>query len=95
MLYKIGVLKNSTKSTGKYLYQNLFFNRVVGVVGVFPVNFVKFSKFSFLQNTSSGCFYCLTFLKGYGSCFDSVHDIESDLHISQIQVESGVGTLGF
>ena len=48
-----GVLKNSTKFTGKHLCQSLFFNKVAGFKpaillkmrlwqGCFPVNFVKF-----------------------------------------------------
>ena len=42
LFYKIGVLKNFTKFTGKHLYQRLFFNKVAGL------NFAKFSKTSFL-----------------------------------------------
>ena len=58
-----GVLKNFTKFTGKYLYQGLFLNKVAGLrpatlfkkealAQVFPVNFAKFLKTLFLQNTS-------------------------------------------
>ena len=43
--YKLGVLKNFAKFSGKHLYQNLFFN----------FNFAKFLRSPFLQNTSSGC----------------------------------------
>ena len=61
--YKKGVLKNFAKFTGKYLCQNIFFNKVVGIrlaillkkrlwQKCFPVNFVKFSRAPFLQNTS-------------------------------------------
>ena len=51
------------KFTGKHLCQSLFFNKVVGLRPAtifkkrlwhryFPVNFVKFLRISFLQNTS-------------------------------------------
>ena len=56
-------LKNFTKFTGKYLCQSLFFDKVAGLRPAtllkkrlwhrcFPVNFVKFLRTSFLQNTS-------------------------------------------
>ena len=61
--YKKDVLKNFVKFTGKYLCQNLLFNKVAGMRPAtllekrrrrrcFPVNFVKFSKTPFLQNIS-------------------------------------------
>ena len=57
------VLKNFAKFTGKHLCQSLFFNRVAGLRPAtllkkrlwhrcFPVNFVKFLRIPFLQNTS-------------------------------------------
>ena len=60
---KKGVSENFAKSTGKHLCQVLFFNKVSGVRpatllkkrlwhGCFPVNFAKFSRTPFLQNTS-------------------------------------------
>ena len=60
---KKGVLRNFTKFTVKYLCQSLFFNRVVGLRPVnllkkrlkhrcFPVNFAKFLRIPFLQDTS-------------------------------------------
>ena len=60
---KNGVLKNFTKFTGKHLCQSLFFNKVADLRPAtllkrrlyhryFPVNFVKFFKAPFLQNTS-------------------------------------------
>ena len=56
---KKGVLRNSTKFTGKHLCQSLFFNKVPGLTPAtslkkrpwhryFPVNFVKFLKTPFL-----------------------------------------------
>ena len=62
-----GVLRNFAKFTGKHLCQNLFFNKVAGLRPAtllkkrlwhkcFPVNFAKFLKAPFLQNTSGGCF---------------------------------------
>ena len=61
------VLKNFAKFTGKHLCQSLFFNKVAGLRpatllkkrlwhSCFPVNFVKFLRTPFLQNTSDGCF---------------------------------------
>ena len=58
-----GVLKNFAKFTGKHLCQSLFFNKVAGLRPVtllkrrpwhrcFPVNFAKFLRIPFLQNTS-------------------------------------------
>ena len=50
---KKGVLKNLAKFTGKHLCQGLFFNKVAGFRHrCFPLNFVKFLKTPFLQNTS-------------------------------------------
>ena len=58
-----GVLRNFTKFTGKHLCQSLFFNKVAGLMPAtllkkrlscrcFSVNFVKFLRSPFLQNTS-------------------------------------------
>ena len=63
LLCKKGVLRNFTKFTGIHLYQSLFFNKVTGLKpasllkkrlwhNIFPVNFVKFLRRPFLQNTS-------------------------------------------
>ena len=60
---KKGVIRNLTKFTGKPLCQSLFFNKVAGLRlatllkkrfwhWCFPVNFVKFLRTPFLQNTS-------------------------------------------
>ena len=56
---KKGVLTNFAKFTGKHLCQSLFFNKVAGLrpveketlAHVFPVNFKKFLRTTFLQNT--------------------------------------------
>ena len=69
---KEGVLRNFTKFTGKHLCQSLFFNKVADLRPrpstllnkrlwhrCFPVNFVKFLRTPFLQNTSGGCFWIL------------------------------------
>ena len=72
---KKGVLRNFTNFTGKYLCQSLFFNKLADLRPAtllkkrlwhkcFPVNFTKFLRTPFLQNTSGGCFY---FLDIYGS----------------------------
>ena len=58
-----GVLRNFAKFTGKYLCQSLFFNKVAGLRpatllkkrlcrSCFPVNFSKFLRTPFLENTS-------------------------------------------
>ena len=58
-----GVLRNFAKFTGKHLCQSLFFNKVAGLRPAtllkkrfwhrcFPVNFAKFIRTSFLQNTT-------------------------------------------
>ena len=63
MFVKQRVLKNFVKFTEKHLFQSLSFNRVAGLRPVtllkkrlwhrcFPVNFAKFSRIPFLQNTS-------------------------------------------
>ena len=63
VFYKKGVLRNFTKFTGKHQCQGLFFNKVTGLRPAtllkkrlwhrcFLVNFVKFLRTPFLQNTS-------------------------------------------
>ena len=58
-----GVLRNFSKFTGKHLCQRLYFNKVAGLRPAtllqkrlwhrcFPVNFEKFLRIPFLQNTS-------------------------------------------
>ena len=60
---KKGVLRNFTKFTGKHLCQSLLFNKVAGLRPAtllkkrlwhrcFPMNFAKFLRTPFLQNTS-------------------------------------------
>ena len=51
--------RNFAKFTGKYLRQTLFFNTVAGGAWrrCFPVNFAKFLRTHFLQNTSGGCLW--------------------------------------
>ena len=60
---KKGVLRNFAKFTGKHLCQSLFFNKAAGLRPTtllkkrlwhrcFPVNFVKFLRTTFLQNSS-------------------------------------------
>ena len=65
MFCKKGVFRNSTKFTGKHLCQSFFFNKVAGLNlrpatlfkkrlwhRCFLVDFVKFLRALFLQNTS-------------------------------------------
>ena len=64
--FKKVVLKNVTKFTGKPLCQSLFFNKVAGLRlwhrwfwlwhRCFPVNFAKFLRTPFLQNTHGRLF---------------------------------------
>ena len=65
---KKGVLRNFANFAGKHLCQSLFFNKIEDLNPAtllkkslwhrcFPVNFAKFLRTSFLQNTSGGCFY--------------------------------------
>ena len=52
-----GVFKNFIKFIGKQLCQSLFFNKVAGLrQSCFLINFTKFLRTPFLQNTSGGCF---------------------------------------
>ena len=71
---KKGVLRNFTQFTGRHLCQRLFFNKAAGVKPVyserrrlwhrcFPVNFVKFLRAPFLQNTSGRGLLFTGFLK--------------------------------
>ena len=67
---KKGVLWNFVKFLGKHQYQSLFFNKVAALrLGTllkkrlwhrcFPVNFAKFLRTPFLQNTYGGCFWII------------------------------------
>ena len=52
-----GILRNFVKFTEKHLCQSLFFNKVLGLSlqlwhRCFPMNFAKFLRTPFLQNTS-------------------------------------------
>ena len=55
------LLKNFGKFTGKHLCQSLFFNEYLLKKRLwhryFLMNFLKFLRTPFLQNTSSACFY--------------------------------------
>ena len=73
MFCKKGFLRNFSKFTGKHLCQRLFFKVRDSFLKLkslwhrcFPVNFAKFLRTPFLQNTSGGCF-CL--LKWYSRPF--------------------------
>ena len=55
VFYKKGVLRNFAKVTGKNLCQSLFIKKRLWH-SCFPVNFAKFLRTPFLQNTSGGCF---------------------------------------
>ena len=68
VFYKKRCSQNFRKIYRKVLCQSLFFNKVAGLrpttllkkrlwCRCFPVNFAKFLRTSFLQNTSGGCFW--------------------------------------
>ena len=63
---KVFHLENFAKRTGKHLCQSLIFNKVADRLWLrcFPVNFMKFSRTSFLQNTS-----------GWLTLMDRIHKI--------------------
>ena len=75
-----GVLRNFAKFTGKHLCQSLFFNKVTGLRPAtllkkklwhrcFLVNFVKFLRALFLQNTSGRLLLLkLSFSLGSNGC---------------------------
>ena len=73
VFYKKDAYQNFVKYTQKHLYQSFFFIKVGGLRSAtllkrlwhkcFPVNFVKFSKKPFLENTSGRLlldFHCFT-----------------------------------
>ena len=75
MFCRRSLLENFPKFTGKHLCQILFFNKVADLRlanllkkrlwhRCFAVNFAKFLRTLFLQNTSSGCF-CRQRIQGY------------------------------
>ena len=79
---KKGVLRNFKKFTGKYLCQSLFFNKAAGLrpqaVHVnkkrlwhrcFSVNFAKFLRTPFLQNTSERLLLLINRLSFPGTYF--------------------------
>ena len=68
------ILRNFAKFTGNYLCQSLFFNKVAGLRpaallkkklwhSCFPVNFVKYLRTHFLENTSGTIASIATHLK--------------------------------
>ena len=80
MFYYKVVLRNFAKLTEKHLCQSLFFNKVAGLRlatllknrlwhSCFPVNFAKFLRTPFSQNTSSGCFYICEMVLFFCSLF--------------------------
>ena len=73
VFYKKGVLRKLSKFTGKHLCQSLFFNKAAGLRPAtllkkrlwhrcFPVNFEKFLRTPFLQNTSGRLLLSVAFL---------------------------------
>ena len=61
---KKGFLRNFAKFTGKHLCQRLFINETLFKKSLwhrcFPINFAKFLRAPFLQNSSGGCFWVST-----------------------------------
>ena len=68
VFYEKGVVRNFAKLTGKHLCQSLFLNTVQPATLLkrrlwhrcFPVNFAKFLRTPFSQNTSESCFWINT-----------------------------------
>ena len=70
------VFRNFAKFTGKHLCKSLFFNKVAGLKSAtllkknlwhrcFPVNFTKFLRTPFLQNTSERLLLYIYFSKNW------------------------------
>ena len=66
-----GILRNFTKFTGKYLCYRIYFHKVAGLRPAtslnkwlshkcFPVNFARFLRTPFLENTSGWLLLCMT-----------------------------------
>ena len=62
---KKGVLRDFAKFTGKHLCQRLFFNKIAAILfkkslwhRCFPVNFAKYLRTPFSQNTSEQLLLC-------------------------------------
>ena len=80
MFFEIGVPKNFSKLTGKYVSGSVvnhpgepcFFETRLRH-SFFLVNFVKLSKTTFLQNTSGGCF-CIYGTTIYDICLIKKHN---------------------
>ena len=86
-------LKNFTKFVGKHLCQSLVFNKLVGPRPATllkkrlwrrcsPLNFVKFLRTLFLQNTSDDCFSCLLVLSSLSTL---VNPLTTSVPITQKQ----------
>ena len=99
---KKGVLRNFTKFTGKQLCQSLFFNKVAGLRpatllkkrlwhSCFPVNFVKFLRTPFLQNTSGRLLPYISFYLSLVFMFSTL--FPQPYLINSIFVTFYVGTL--
>ena len=95
---KKGCLRNFTKFTGKQLCQRLFFNKVAGLSPAtllkkrlwhkcVPVNFVKFLRTNFLQNTSGR-------LLLQPGCTQSVHMHFQSGHKTKVIMSTGREHLG-
>ena len=76
VFYKKDVLKNSAKFTGKLMCQSLFLNKVAGIRpatlirkrlwhSCFPVNFAKYLRTPFLQNTPGRLLLVIAALRLY------------------------------
>ena len=79
-LLRKGVLRNFAKFTGKHLCKNLFFNKVaVNKLWhrCFPVNFAKFLRIPFLQNTLGECFW-----NSIKFCFANIELLVSNLGLN-------------
>ena len=69
---KKGVLRSFTKFTGRYLRPATLLKKRLWH-RCFPVNFAKFLKTPFLQNTSGDCFFLFWSKSAYGCFWEEVH----------------------
>ena len=91
-----GILKNFARFTEKHLCQSLFFNKVADLRAAtllkkrpwhrcFPVDFPKFLRTSFLQSTSSGCFWSLFLITPKKYCmwiqtsWETNHEVKTNI----------------
>ena len=105
VFYKKDVLRYFTEFTGKHLCQSFFFNKVAGLrlttllkkrlwYRCFPVNFVKFLRTRFLQNTSGRLLLTLVPPSGLGLGLQLVSSRVSSWWVINNKRAGGEGVVG-